>query len=277
LQLGEVWGQAIKHIRVVGICLGGGNAYGGQISGGKSGGNLLRVALTLPAFASDNMSRNGRTGLQGFPKAQRGMVIGLLGGSFDPAHEGHVHITREAMKRLHLDRVWWLVSPGNPLKARPPAPMAQRMARARQVMADPHVLVTDLEVRLGTRATADSLRRLQAIYPGVRFVWIMGADNLVQFHRWNRWRDIMAMVPVAVMARPGAGLAARLSVTARAFRADEVARPEVLGLRDAPAWCFVNLPMHGASSSAIRAGGGWLGRSQEGCVSQQDEPKHVDL
>ena len=196
-------------------------------------------------------------GVQGFPKAQSGMVIGLLGGSFDPAHEGHAHITREAMKRLGLTRVWWLVSPGNPLKARQPAPMAVRLMRARAVMADPHVVITDLEVRLGTRATVDTLRRLRAIYPGVRFVWLMGADNLVQFHRWNHWRDIMAMVPVAVLARPGSGLAARLSVAARAFRWAGVARPEGLGLRDAPAWSFVNLPLNGTSSSAIRADGAW--------------------
>ena len=195
--------------------------------------------------------------MQGFPKAQAGMVIGLLGGSFDPAHEGHAHITREAMKRLGLDRVWWLVTPGNPLKARQPAPMAVRMARAREVMVDPHVVITDIEARLGTRATIDTLRRLVAIYPGVRFVWLMGADNLVQFHRWRSWRDIMELVPVAVMARPGAGLSARLSVAARTFRGAEAARPEGLGLRDAPAWSFVNLPLHGASSSAIRAGGGW--------------------
>ena len=201
--------------------------------------------------------------MQGFPKAQVGMVVGLLGGSFDPAHEGHVHITREAMKRLGLTRVWWLVSPGNPLKARAPAPMAQRLARARAVMADPNVVVSDLEVRLGTRATVDTLRRLRAIYPGVQFVWLMGADNLVQFHRWSRWREIMAMVPVAVMARPGAGLAARLSVTARAFRSAEVARPEALALRQAPAWCFVNLPMNGASSSAIRGRGLWWGAAQK--------------
>ncbi len=196
-------------------------------------------------------------GLQGFPKAQAGMVVGLLGGSFDPAHEGHVHITREAMKRLGLDRVWWLVTPGNPLKVRQPAPMAVRLARAREVMQDPAVVISDLEARLGTRATIDTLRRLVAIYPGVRFVWLMGADNLVQFHRWRSWRDIMELVPVAVMARPGAGLSARLSVTARTFRGYEAARPEGLGLRDAPAWSFVDLPLHGASSSAIRAEGGW--------------------
>ena len=158
------------------------------------------------------------------------MVIGLLGGSFDPAHEGHAHITREAMKRLGLDRVWWLVSPGNPLKANAPASMARRLARARALMQDPAVVVTDLEVRLGTRATVDTLRRLRAMYPGVRFVWLMGADNLVQFHRWSRWRQIMAMVPVAVMARPGAGLAsgsAQIRCSEAAWPTDE---PQTCGL-----------------------------------------------
>ena len=196
--------------------------------------------------------------MQGFPKAQAGMVIGLLGGSFDPAHDGHVHITREAIRRIGLDRVWWLVSPGNPLKARQPAAMADRMARARAMLGDdPRVVVSDLEARLGTRATIDTVRRLQAIYPGVRFVWLMGADNLVQFHRWKDWRGILARLSVAVMARPGAGLAARLSVTARAYRGAEVARAGLLAGHNVPAWCFVNLPLHGASSSAIRARGEW--------------------
>ena len=128
--------------------------------------------------------------------------MGLLGGSFDPAHEGHVHITREALKRMGLDQVWWLVTPANPLKARQPAPLADRMARARAVMRDPRVKITALEARLGTRATADTIDRLKAIYPGVTFVWLMGADNLVQFHRWGRWRDILRMV-----AGGGAGAA----------------------------------------------------------------------
>jgi len=194
---------------------------------------------------------------QGFPIASKGMVIGLLGGSFDPAHEGHVHITREAIKRMGLDRVWWLVSPGNPLKARQPAPMENRMARARGVMDDPRVVVTDLEARLGTRHTAETIERLMALYPGVHFVWLMGADNLVQFHRWERWRDILRMVPVGVLARPGSGVAARLSVAARAFQVYQVKRGEGLGNRRPPAWAFVNLPLHAASSSAIRARGGW--------------------
>jgi nicotinate-nucleotide adenylyltransferase len=208
--------------------------------------------------------KTGRDGTQGearmrtgFPMATRGMVIGLLGGSFDPAHAGHAHITREALDRMGLDQVWWLVSPGNPLKARQPAPMADRLARAQAVMQHPRVKITDLEVRLGTRYTAETIEKLQAVYPEVRFVWLMGADNLVQFHRWDRWRDILRAVPIGVLARPGSGVAARLSVTAQAFAVERVARADVLGLCRAPAWCFVNLPMMKASSSAIRARGEW--------------------
>ncbi|MES2916267.1 MAG: nicotinate-nucleotide adenylyltransferase [Pseudomonadota bacterium] len=198
---------------------------------------------------------------QGFPIATKGMVVGLLGGSFDPAHEGHVHISREALKRMGLDQVWWLVSPGNPLKARQPAPLADRMARARAVMRHPRVKITALEESVGTRATADTIDRLRRVYPGVTFVWLMGADNLVQFHKWGRWRDILRAVAVGVLARPGAGVQARLSVAARAFRVHRVARGETLRGRKAPVWAFVNLPMNDASSSAIRARGGWtLGR-----------------
>lgn len=193
----------------------------------------------------------------GFPVAAKGMVVGLLGGSFDPAHKGHVHITREALKRMGLDRVWWLVSPGNPLKEHGPAPLADRMARARSVMRDPRVVVTDLEARLGTVRTADTVARLQALYPGVRFVWLMGADNLVQFHRWERWDEILRRVPVGVLARPGWGVRGRTSVAARVFSGERVGRGEVLRMRGAPVWCFVNLPMDGSSSSEIRARGDW--------------------
>jgi nicotinate-nucleotide adenylyltransferase len=193
----------------------------------------------------------------GFPHAERGQVIGLLGGSFDPAHEGHAHITREAIKRLHLDQVWWLVSPGNPLKSGQPAPMADRMACARAVMNHPKVRITDLEVRLGTRFTYATIKALQAIYPQVRFVWLMGADNLVQFHRWDRWRDILRAVPVAVLARPGAGVQARLSRAAQVFGRNRLARGEAIGTRAPPVWAFVNLPMHDASSTEIRKRGAW--------------------
>lgn len=195
----------------------------------------------------------------GFPIATKGMVIGLLGGSFDPAHDGHVHLTREALKRFGLDRVWWLVSPGNPLKARQPAPMAERLARAQAVLDHPRVVVTDIEAQLGTRYTAATLEALTVLYPGVRFVWLMGADNLLQFDRWERWRDIMGTVPIGVLARPGSQIGARLSKTAEIFWDARLPKSDSrrLGFGPAPRWCFLNMPMRDVSSSAIRARGEW--------------------
>ncbi|MEN8895593.1 MAG: nicotinate-nucleotide adenylyltransferase, partial [Yoonia sp.] len=153
--------------------------------------------------------------MQGDPIAKAGQVIGLLGGSFDPAHAGHVHITQTALKRFGLDHVWWLVSPGNPLKDRGPAPIEQRLSKARAVMDHPRVTVTNIEERLGTRFTAETISALQDQYPGVRFVWLMGADNLAQFHRWQDWQWIMQNVPVGVIARPGDRISARLSKAAK--------------------------------------------------------------
>jgi len=195
----------------------------------------------------------------GLPVARAGMTVGLLGGSFDPAHAGHAHITREALKRLRLDRVWWLVSPGNPLKAAGPAPMAARMAAARAVMAHPRVVVTDIEARIGTRLTAMTLARLQALYPGVRFVWLMGADNLVGFHRWARWGEIAARVPVAVFARPGVGVAALGAPAARRLASARLpsAAPLALARRAAPAWAWLPVPMRDISSTRLRAAGQW--------------------
>ncbi|WP_186312394.1 nicotinate-nucleotide adenylyltransferase [Cereibacter sediminicola] len=194
--------------------------------------------------------------VQGWPVARKGMVVGLLGGSFDPPHAGHVHISLEALKRFRLDRVWWLVSPGNPLKPRPPAPLPARMAEARRLMRHPRVVVTDIEARLGTRFTAETLAALRARYPGVRFVWLMGADNLAQFHRWDRWQGIMRTVPVGVLARPGAGLRSRTSPAARIHARARVEAADLAAARP-PAWCFLNLPMVDLSSTAIRATGRW--------------------
>ena len=197
--------------------------------------------------------------MRGWPVAPRGQVIGLLGGSFDPAHGGHVHITQAALKRFNLDRVWWLVSPGNPLKARGPAPMQDRLDHARRVMQHPRVTVTDIETRLGTRYTAETIAALVQRYPQARFVWLMGADNLVQFDKWQDWQAIMEMVPVGVLARPGDRLAARVSKAARIYRHARILGrgSEMIGQAQAPAWCFVNLPMNTASSTAIRAAGKW--------------------
>ena len=196
----------------------------------------------------------------GFPYAEKGQTIGLLGGSFDPPHAGHVHITRWALKSFGLDRVWWLVSPGNPLKARGPAAMDQRIRACRAILAgDPRVVVTDIEARLGTRYTAATLRAIQTHYPGVRFVWLMGADNLVQFHNWKDWDYIMKSVPVGVLGRPGEMVAAGSSPAARRFQFARLAarRAAALPWRNAPAWCLLSGPMVDISSTEIRARGDW--------------------
>ncbi|MDF1726849.1 MAG: nicotinate-nucleotide adenylyltransferase [Sulfitobacter sp.] len=194
-----------------------------------------------------------------FPHATAGQVIGLLGGSFDPAHEGHVHITREALKRFDLDRVWWLVSPGNPLKSRGPARMEQRLAHARDMMQHPRVTVTGIEALLGTRYTAQTLRALRRLYPQVRFVWLMGADNMAQLHLWQDWREIVESVPIGVLARPGQRISARMSRAAAAYAPYRIPGRfgHLLARSQAPAWSFVNVPMNDASSTAIRAQGGW--------------------
>ena len=188
------------------------------------------------------------------PYARPGQVVGLFGGSFDPPHRGHVHVTLEAMKAFGLDRVWWMVSPGNPLKERGPAPLEQRVEAARAVMQHPWVEVTAIEALTGTRATADTLAALRRLYPQVRFVWVMGADNLAQFHRWKDWRQIMESVPIGVVARPGDRISARMSPAARLYveyRIDGQAR-HLLGRAQAPAWCFVNVPMVDVSSTDLR-------------------------
>jgi len=195
------------------------------------------------------------------PMTRPGQVIGLLGGSFDPPHAGHAHISREALKRFGLDRVWWLVSPGNPLKSRGPAPLDKRMAAARTLIDHPRIHVTDFEAQAGTRYTAETLSALQQARPDLRFVWLMGADNLAQFHLWQDWQQIMHRVPVGVLARPGARTVARSSKAARIFdHARLPGRMSQLLVRTAPpVWCFVNVPMVSISSTGLRARGDWQG------------------
>ena len=182
--------------------------------------------------------------------------IGLLGGSFNPAHEGHRHVAELALRRLRLDQVWLLVSPGNPLKpVAGMAPLAARLASARRFADGRRILATDIEATLGTRYTADTLATLRRRFPHARFVWIMGADNLEQLPRWHRWERIAAGMPFAVVPRPTynhralAGLAARRLHGAR--RAARLA-PALAGMVP-PAWVFLPAPQHAASASAIRA------------------------
>ncbi|HZU62302.1 MAG TPA: nicotinate-nucleotide adenylyltransferase [Novosphingobium sp.] len=141
----------------------------------------------------------------GFRSGRRaGPRIGLLGGSFNPAHHGHRHISLGALRALGLDEVWWLVSPGNPLKeAAGMAPLAARFASARAAAARAPIRVSAIEREMGTRFTLDTLRALARRYPARQFIWLMGADNLAQFHRWRGWRQIARIMPVAVIARPG--------------------------------------------------------------------------
>ena len=209
----------------------------------------------------------------GFPIATAGQRVGLLGGSFDPAHEGHVRLTEEALKRFGLDRVWWLVTPGNPLKAHGPAPLAERIAEARRIMDDPRVSVTGIEAQLKTRKTVDTIAALQGCYPEVRFTWLMGSDNLVQFPRWERWREIAARVPIGVLARPGSRLKARVSKAAQILAAHRLSdsQAQLLGSTPPPAWVMVDMPLSNASSTAIRAA-----RRAEAArlTSDQDGPAH---
>jgi nicotinate-nucleotide adenylyltransferase len=170
-----------------------------------------------------------------------------------------VHITKTALTRFGIDHIWWLVSPGNPLKDTGPAPLDTRLDAARHIMQHPKVTVTDLETHLGTRYTAQTLRKLQARYRGVRFIWLMGADNMVQFHHWQDWRWIVENVAIGVIARPNERIAARLSMAAHCYRGARLrGRSAVLlARRPAPAWCFINAPMMPHSSTEIRARGDW--------------------
>lgn len=183
--------------------------------------------------------------------------IGLLGGSFNPAHDGHVHISRLALERLNLDQVWWLVSPQNPLKpAQGMAALKDRLRAARGIAAaDAGIAVTDIENDLGTRYTVDTLDALKRRFPEARFVWIMGADNMVQFHRWQRWREIFQAVGVAVFPRAPYSLRALSSIAARRFAGRRIrpSRAGTLADMPPPAWVFLRARRHGGSATRIRA------------------------
>jgi nicotinate-nucleotide adenylyltransferase len=200
------------------------------------------------------------------PTALPGMRIGLFGGSFDPPHAGHLHVTLWSLRRFRLDRVWWLVSPRNPLKAVGPAGLDRRIAAARAIVGDrPKITISDIEARLGTHTTADTLDRILPRLRGVRLVWLMGADNLKGLHQWERWESILERVPIGVLARPGAQVPAGLSIAARRYARARIPASEAASLADRrpPAWCLVTGRMTGHSSTALRASGAWLRESPD--------------
>ena len=192
------------------------------------------------------------------PRRAGGLRVGLLGGSFNPAHEGHLHISRLALDHLGLDELWWLVSPQNPLKpVEGMAPFDERLAGARAMAEDPRIVVSDIEQRLGTRYTADTLRALGVRFPRIAFVWVMGADNLAEISRWKDWTAIFEAVPIAVFDRPSYSYGALVRGAARRFarfRIDPRHARTLAGL-EPPAWVFVRGELNAASASGIRRGG----------------------
>ncbi|MGQ4273718.1 nicotinate-nucleotide adenylyltransferase [Terrihabitans sp. B22-R8] len=193
--------------------------------------------------------------VRGLPPHAAGMRIGLYGGSFNPPHAAHVMVSRRALLRLGLDRVWWLVSPGNPLKDNDGLPPVEtRLEQARALITDPRIVPTDAESRLGTRYTMDTLSALQARCPGVRFVWIMGGDSFAAFHLWRDWQAIAGTMPFAVIDRPGTthtGMRSKAALRFAAGRIDE-SDAALLPLCAPPAWVLLHGPRSDLSSSRLR-------------------------
>jgi nicotinate-nucleotide adenylyltransferase len=183
------------------------------------------------------------------------LKIGLLGGSFNPAHEGHRLVSLIALRKLELDQIWWLVSPQNPLKSETGmAPLAKRLEDAQSLCRHPRIIATDIETTLGTCFTIDTVNALQERFTGTRFVWLMGADNMITLPQWKDWRALMETIPVAVYPRPGYTLKARLSAAATTYRSAWVdsSDAKALPLKRAPALCFLDGPENPLSATSIR-------------------------
>ncbi|MCJ7599554.1 MAG: nicotinate-nucleotide adenylyltransferase [Methyloceanibacter sp.] len=187
------------------------------------------------------------------------MRIGLLGGSFNPAHEAHRHISLTALKRLGLDQVWWLVTPGNPLKSDAEQPsLESRVAAAAEVADHPRIVVTGFEGARKSPYTVDTVKFLKRRFPGVRFVWLMGADNLAELHHWRDWPELFRLAPIAVFDRPGfrlKGLSSKAAQRFQAFRLDESDAPG-LASQVPPAWAILSEKLSALSSTSLRQGGG---------------------
>lgn len=187
-----------------------------------------------------------------------GLKVGLFGGSFNPAHAGHLHLAQTAMTSLNLDEVWWLVSPQNPLKPQQPS-YDSRAATVRALPLSRGMKLSRLEIDNGTQYTVDMVRKAQQLHPNTRFVFLMGADNFAQFPQWKNWREIMHAMPIAVIARPSKSgkpnFKARLGTPARLYANARLPEPQshILPRLKAPAWTYVTAPLNRQSSSAIRA------------------------
>lgn len=186
-----------------------------------------------------------------------GQRVGIMGGTFNPPHAGHAIVAETAMKRLNLDQLWFVVTPGNPLKSNGHLPpLAERMKAARKFARNPAMKITGFETELGTPYTAATLAFLKRRYPGVRFVWVMGADNLATFDRWQHWREIAKSLPIAVIDRPGwrlKALASRAGRTLMPSRIPEQSAGTLAG-RGPPAWTFLTTRLSSLSSTALRTG-----------------------
>ena len=191
------------------------------------------------------------------PHVESGMAVGLFGGSFNPPHAGHVLLAEIALRRLRLDQLWWIVTPGNPLKSHKELmPLKERLAACEAITEDPRVKVTAFEAAHHIRYTADTLALVKRKNPDVNFVWLMGADGLKNFHLWQRWQKIALTFPIAVIDRPGSTLSFMSSLVAKTFdyaRTDEEDAPRLARMK-APAWTFIHGPRSSLSSSAIRNG-----------------------
>jgi nicotinate-nucleotide adenylyltransferase len=184
----------------------------------------------------------------------RRLRIGLLGGSFNPAHQGHMHVSKAALRALGLDYIWWLVSPQNPLKSKHAmGPLERRVTIASKLAQHPRVIVTVIENELGTIYTADTLKALLRRFPAAHFVWLMGSDNLVQIPHWRDWRTIFAMMPVAVVSRPGTALKALTGKAAQIFTKARAPADIFLATRYPPAWTVIDARHDRTSATQIRA------------------------
>ncbi|AZN70456.1 nicotinate-nucleotide adenylyltransferase [Georhizobium profundi] len=196
------------------------------------------------------------------PHVEQGMRVGLFGGSFNPPHGGHWLVAEIALRRLRLNQLWWMVTPGNPLKDHGKLlPLAKRIALSEAITPDPRVKVTAFEATYGLRYTAETLAVIKQRNAGIHFVWVMGADNLAGFHHWQDWQAIARTFPIAVIDRPGSTLSYLSSKMAKTFAHARVDEDDAgrLALMEAPAWTFIHGPRSLLSSTELRSH--WPGKS----------------